>query len=95
MPLVRPGWEDRIVATSASVAPLSRGRRIAVWTLVVLATLLALVSIMTTFVNRQMLDNTAWNKATTEVVQDPQVQAAIATFAVNELYANVDVAQAI
>ena len=75
-------------------APLSRGRRITVWTLVVLATLLALVSILTTWVNRQMLDNTAWNKATTQAIQDPQVQSAIATYAINELYANVDIGQA-
>ncbi len=75
-------------------APLSRGRRITVWTLVVLATLLAIVSILTTWVNRQMLDNAAWNKATTQAIQDPQVQSAIATYAINELYANVNVGQA-
>jgi hypothetical protein len=82
------------VAASATVAPLSRGRRITVWTLVVVATVLTLVAILTTWVNRQMLDNTAWNKATTQVVQDPEVQAAIATFAVNELYTKVDVPKA-
>jgi hypothetical protein len=73
---------------------LTRGRRITVWTLVVLATLLAIVSILTTWVNRQMLDNTAWNQATTQAIQDPQVQSAIATYAINELYANVNVGQA-
>jgi hypothetical protein len=83
------------MAAHATTAPLSRGRRILVWTLVVLATLLALLSILTTWVNRQMLDNTAWNKATTQAVQDPQVQAAIASYAVNELYANVNVGQAL
>jgi hypothetical protein len=74
------------VAASASAAPLSRGRRIAVWTLVVVATVLTLVSILTMWVKRQMLDNTAWNNATTQIVQDPQVQAALATFTINELY---------
>jgi hypothetical protein len=78
----------------ASSPPLSRGRRILVWTLVVLATVLALVSILTTWVNRQMLDNAAWNKATTQSIQDPQVQSALATYAVNELYANVDISKA-
>ncbi|HEY2355356.1 MAG TPA: hypothetical protein VGH79_10710 [Gaiellaceae bacterium] len=77
----------------AAVAPLSRGRRIAVWTLVVLATVLALVAILTTWVNRQMLDNTAWKKATTQVIQDPQVQSALADYTVNQLYENVNVAQ--
>jgi hypothetical protein len=82
------------MAASAKAAPLSRGRRILVWTLVVLATVLALVSILTTWVNRQMLDNTAWKNATTQAIQDPQVQSALATYAVNELYANVNIPQA-
>jgi hypothetical protein len=79
--------------TAESSALLSRRRRILVWVLVVLATVLALVSILTTWVNRQVLDNTAWNKATTQVIQDPQVQTALADFTVNQLYENVNVAQ--
>jgi hypothetical protein len=74
------------VAASASAAPLGRGRKIAVWTLVVVATLLTLVSILTMWVRRQVLDNTAWKNATTQIVQDPQVQGAIATYTVNQLY---------
>ena len=81
--------------TATATAPLSRGRRIGIWTLVVLGTLIALIAIMTTWVKRQMLDNTAWNKATTQVIQDPEVQSAIATYTVNQLYANVNVAKAL
>jgi len=84
-----------VVATAKPAAPLSRKRRIVVWTLVVLATILALVSILTTWVNRQMLDNSAWNKATTQVIQDQKVQSALATYTVNQLYANVNVGQAL
>jgi len=83
------------MAAAATTAPLSRGRRILVWILVVGATALALVSILTTWVNRQMLDNTAWKQATTQAIQDPQVQSALATYAVNELYANVNIGQAL
>jgi hypothetical protein len=84
------------VSVSTTTPPrLGRGRRILVWTLVVLASVLAIVSILTTWVNRQMLDNTAWNKATTQVIQDPQVQASIAAFTIDQLYANVNVAQAL
>ena len=82
------------MAASATAAPLSRGRRSLVWTLVVVASLIALISTLTTWVDRQMLDNTAWNKATTQIVQDPAVQGAIATFMVNQLYENINVAQA-
>ena len=79
-----------MAATAATPPKLSRKRRIVVWTLVVLATILALVSILTTWVNRQMLDNTAWNKATAQVIQDPQVQTALGDFTVNQLYENVE-----
>ena len=81
--------------TAKAAAPLSRKRRIVIWTLVVLDTVLALVSILTTWLNRQMLDDAAWNRATTKIVHDPKVQAAIATYTVNQLYQNVDVGQAL
>lgn len=84
-----------MAAHAASAKPLSRKRRILVWSLVVLASVLALVSIMTMWVKRQMLDNTAWNKATTQVIQDPKVQAAIASYTINTLYDNIDVGKAL
>ena len=82
-------------ASTATAPPLSKKRRILVWVLVVLATILALVAILTTWVNRQMLDNTAWNKATSKVIQDPQVQTALGDFTVNQLYENINVTQAL
>jgi hypothetical protein len=82
-------------AKSSAPASLSRRRRITVWVLVVLASILMLVSILTTWVNRQMFDNTSWNNATTEVIQDPKVQGALATYTVNQLYEHVNVAQAL
>jgi hypothetical protein len=81
--------------TSKAASPLSRKRRIVIWTLVVLASVLAVVSILTTWTNRQVLDDTAWNKATTQIIQDPKVQTALATFTVNQLYDNVDVGKAL
>ncbi len=84
-----------VAPTATAAAPLSRGRKIVVWVLVVLATVIALVAILTTWVNRQMLDNSAWNKATTQVIQDQKVQSALATYTVNQLYTNVDVGQAL
>lgn len=95
MPPVRPYRDTAAVAPSATAHPLSRKRRIVVWALVVLASILLLVSVLTTWVKRQMLDNTAWNKATTQVIQDPKVQSAIATYTINTLYANVNVGQAL
>jgi hypothetical protein len=82
-------------ASAKSATPLSRKRRILVWALVVLASVLAVVAIMTTWVKRQMLDNTAWNNATTQVIQDPKVQSALATYSVNQVYQNINVSQAL
>jgi hypothetical protein len=73
--------------------PLSRRRRAIVWTLVVLASVIALVSILTTWVNRQMLDNAAWQRASAQVIQDPKVRSALSVYLVNQLYDNVNVQQ--
>lgn len=82
-------------STAKAAAPLSRKRRIVIWTLVVLATVIALVSILTMWVKRQVLDNAAFTKATTRIVQDPKVQTALAGYTVNQLYENIDVGQAL
>ena len=98
MPAAWPGGRLGSVAkpTAAAAAPhLSRRRRILIWALVVLASILLLVSILTTWVKRQMLDDKAWKHATTQIIEDPKVQAALSTYAVNQLYENVDVAQAL
>lgn len=77
---------------TASVG-LTRKRRFAIWSLIVLATIIALVGSLTLFVKRQMLDNTAWKNASTQVIQNQKVQSALAAFMVNQLYDNVNVTQ--
>ena len=74
---------------------LTKRRHLLVWVLIVLASLLALVCTLTLWVNRQMLDNDAWNKASAQVIRDPKVQAALSAFLVNQLYNNVNVPQAL
>jgi hypothetical protein len=83
--------------TTAASPPgaLSRRRRTLVWALIVVASLLGLVSVLTTWVQRQMLDNEAWKKASTQVIQNSEVRAAVSTYAVNQLYGRVDVKRAL
>jgi Short C-terminal domain len=81
------------VKAAPSVARLSRKRRIAIWSLIVLATIIALVGSLTLFAKRQMLDNTAWKNTSTQVIQNQKVQTALAAYMVNQLYDNVNVAQ--
>jgi hypothetical protein len=80
---------DRVPGT------LSGRRRALIWTLIVVASLIGLASILTTWVHRQMLDNQSWKDASAELIQDQQVQDALSVFLVNELYDNVDVAAAL
>lgn len=77
---------------SAAVRP-TRSRRTLVWVLIVLASVIAVVSVLTTWVNRQMLDEDAWREASAELIEDPQIRDAIAVFLVDELYENVNVGE--
>jgi hypothetical protein len=74
---------------------MTRRRSIAVWTLVGLASLLLLVCSLVLWVDRQMLDNHAWTKASQDLIQDPQVRSALSVYLVNQLYQNVDVPAAL
>jgi hypothetical protein len=71
---------------------LTTRRRVVIWTLIVVASLIAFGSVLTTWVDRQMLDNTSWQDASAELIQDPEVREAVSVYLVDELYANVDVA---
>src|SRR5215211_864185 len=63
-----------------------------IWTLIVVASLIGLATILTTWVHRQVLDNQSWKNASAELIQDQQVRDAVSVFLVNQLYDNVDVA---
>ena len=53
------GAQTPAAPSRAKSAPLTRGRAIAIWTLVVVATLLMLISSLTIWVKRQALDTNA------------------------------------
>ena len=80
------------VPPSTLPVPLSRRRRVAIWALVVVASLIGLVSVLTVWTKRQLLDNEAWASSSEELIQDPEIRSALSVYLVNELYDNVDVA---
>jgi putative oligomerization/nucleic acid binding protein len=84
-------------ATEAPAIPpiLSRRRKIAVWVLVVLGSVVLLVSILTTWVQRQVLDNASWKHASQELIQDPKVQDTLSVYLANQIFDNVDVTAAL
>jgi hypothetical protein len=67
------------------------GRRWVPALLIVLATVVAVVSATTTWVRTQALDTDSWVDASSEVLESSEVQDALATYLVDQLYANVDV----
>src|SRR5215207_8531973 len=75
----------------ATTAPPEMQHRHAVRILVVLATILAFLAIFTSWVDRQALDTNEWVNTSGKLLEDPVISDALATYTVNELYADVDV----
>ena len=71
---------------------MSTRRRALVWILIVAASVIAVASVLTLWVHRQMLDEDSWKKASAELIEDPAVRSTLSVYLVDELYGNVDVA---
>jgi hypothetical protein len=65
--------------------------RITVRILVVLASILAFLAIFTGWVDRQALDTDQWVDTSGKLIEDKEISDALAVYAVDQLYANVDV----
>jgi hypothetical protein len=59
---------------------------------VILAALVMFLAILATWANEQALNTDEWTKTSSELLEDEQIRTAVATYLVDELYANVDVA---
>ena len=71
---------------------MTRGRRIAVAGVLVLATVVLLVAVLSTWVKRQALDTKNWTNTSSQILESKNVQAALGAYLVNQLFTNVDVA---
>ncbi|MDW8339365.1 MAG: hypothetical protein RMM28_09530, partial [Thermoleophilia bacterium] len=79
-------------AESTPVAPgQSRGRAVAVWAALVVAGILLLLSSFAVWVNRVALNTRVFTDASSELLADDAIRKAIATRAIDELFASVDV----
>ena len=79
----------------ASTQPPEVQHRIKVRILVVLASILAFLAIFTSWIDRQALDTNQWVHTSGRLLEDKEISDAIATYSVDQLYANVDVARLI
>jgi putative oligomerization/nucleic acid binding protein len=78
--------------TETSPTRLSRGRRYTVRALLVLALLLAILSIFAVWANRQLLDANHWADTSEQLLQNDDIRAQLSGFLVDQVYTNVDVA---
>jgi hypothetical protein len=77
----------------SEVAGMTKKRLIGVWVLIVVASILLVGTTTSVWVKRQALDTDNWVNAADEALDNPAVRDALATFIVDQLYANVNVAQ--
>jgi hypothetical protein len=79
----------------ASTEPAETRYRIAIRILVVAASVLAFLAIFTSWIDRQVLDTDEWVDTSGRLLEDEEISDAIALYAVDQLYANVDVAKSL
>src|SRR5215218_8422509 len=66
-----------------------RRHRALVWSLIVLASVILVFSIIANWVQREALETSQVEDTTDQIVRDEDVREALATFTVDQLYANV------
>jgi hypothetical protein len=81
------------MAITAEPTETTRHHTGLVWTLIVLATVIALVSSLTVWVKRQALDTDSWVRASSALLQDDQVRQALSVYVVDQLYDKGNVAE--
>ena len=74
----------------AESAPLTRKRAIAVWTLVVVASILLLLSSLTVWVKRQALDTDAWTNASGQMLANDEIRQQLSIYLVDTLFSSSD-----
>ncbi|MGH2982637.1 MAG: hypothetical protein ACRDK5_00030 [Solirubrobacterales bacterium] len=67
-----------------------RQHRGVVYTLVVIASILALLATFAIWANRQLLETDTWTETSAELLEDEDIQTAISGFMVDALFSNVD-----
>jgi len=68
-----------------------RQHRVVVWALIALASVELILSIIANWVQREVFDTNQFKDTTDQILSDNDVQQALATYTVDQLYANVDV----
>ena len=74
----------------AQSAPLTRKRAIAVWTLVVVASILMLFASLTIWVKRQALETDSWTNASGQMLANDEIRGQLSLYLVDSLFNSAD-----
>jgi hypothetical protein len=77
--------------TEDTPAP-ARSHRVAVYSLLIAGTVCTFLAIAAIWINRQVMETDNWVNTSTKLLEDKEIRAALSTYMVDQLYANVDVA---
>lgn len=77
---------DSGLAATPSEAPKVHRNRLLIGTLFVLATLVGLFAVLAVWTNRQVLNTNNWTSTSTRLLQNKEIQTAVAAYAVNQLF---------
>jgi hypothetical protein len=80
-----------VTAESTTPASPSRGRTIGVRALLVLGVLLTVVSILSTYIKREALDQGQFEQTSRALIESPAIQEQVSAVMVDALFSNVDV----
>ena len=78
-----------------TTAAVTGWRRWVPWLLIVLAAIIALVAALNVWVKRQALDTNNFTNASSQLLENDDIRNAVSVYVVNQIYDNVDVAQAL
>src|SRR5215470_6272773 len=80
---------------AATEGQASRTRRTIAVALIVIASLVAFLALAAIWVNRQALNTDNWTRTSTELLEKPVIRERVAARLTDELFASVDVQQAV
>jgi hypothetical protein len=86
-----PGAPPPADEDAAELATPKR-RRWLVWTLIVIAAIIAFTACLTVWAKRQALDPDNWANTSAQLLADDEIRGAVSTYLVDQLFSNVDVA---
>jgi hypothetical protein len=75
----------------SGVGTSRRQRRGAVYTLIVIASVIGFLAVFAVWANRQLLETDTWTNTSSKLLEDEEIRSQVSYFMVDTLYANVDV----